>query len=273
MKIENQVAVVTGASGGIGQAICEKFAEKGARGIAVVDMSSRCIEVAGSINQANGRTVAKGFQGDVTNPEFRESVYSQMQSQFGLARICIPAAGILRDGMAVKMPKDSSSTQAEIYPESLFRQTLEVNLMHPAYWTMQMLAGIAEYRHENGLGPWRKGQPMEGVAILVGSVSSRGNRGQVSYSAAKSGLNAVCATLNHEGLFYGVQTKIIHPGFVSTPMTESMPDHYFEQHIKPLIGLGRMIAPEEIADAVVALVENPAISGQLWADASLQPLI
>ena len=199
-----------------------------------------------------------------------------MNEQFGPVRICIPAAGILRDGMAIQIPKeaiDQKDPAVQIYPEAAFRQTLEVNLMHPSYWAMQMIAGIAEQRVNEQLGPWQGDQPIQGVAILVGSVSCRGNRGQVSYSAAKAGLNAVAATLNSEGLYYGVQTKIIHPGFVKTAMTDAMPDHIFEQRIRPLIGLDRMIAPEEIAEAVACLIENPIINGQMWADASLKAMI
>ena len=89
----------------------------------------------------------------------------------------------------------------------------------------------------------------------------------------KSGLNAVASTLNVEGLYHGVQVKIIHPGLVDTAMVESIPDHYFESRLKPLVGLGRLIQPEEIAQAVLTLIENPVISGPLWADASLRSLI
>ncbi len=292
MNIADSVAVVTGATGGIGLAISEKLVALNIRGIAIVDVSDQCEVVSRLLNESAGRQVACAFQGDVTDPEFRKSVFSTMESEVGLVQICIPAAGILRDSMAVKIKKnhhedkkDSPISPAEnanetdpidhteLYPESLFRQVLEVNLLHPTYWAMQTIAGIANYRVNEELGSWQSQEAVQGVIILIGSVSSRGNRGQVSYSAAKAGLNAVCTTLNVEGLYHGVQTKIIHPGFVSTPMTDSMPDQYFEEKLKPLVGLGRMIEPTEIADAIVCLIENPIISGQLWADASLRPMI
>ena len=108
--------------------------------------------------------------------------------------------------------------------------------------------------------------------MLIGSVSSRGNRGQISYACAKSGLNAAAKTLNAEGMFYGVQSKIVHPGMVNTAMLEQLPDGHFDAHFKPQIPLGRLIEPAEIAEAVAVLIENPAISGPLWADAGLAPM-
>ena len=285
MNIENNVAVVTGATGGIGLAISEKLIARNIGGIAIVDLSDQCEAVAKRLNAEARRQVAYGFQGDVTDSEFRKTVFATMEDRAGLVRICIPAAGILKDAMAIKMKPRAAKGEAdametenpidhtELYPESWFRQVLEVNLMHPTYWAMQTISGIANARTNQGQGPWQSQEAIQGAVILIGSVSSRGNRGQVSYSAAKAGLNAVCATLNVEGLYHGVQTKIIHPGFVATAMTDSMPDQYFEEKLKPLVGLGRMIDPAEIADAVLCLIENPIISGQLWADASLRSMI
>ena len=69
-----------------------------------------------------------------------------------------------------------------------------------------------------------------------------------------------------------MQTKIVHPGFVDTPMVETIDPEYFENNLRPLIGLGRKITPAEIAEIVCAMIENPVLSGQVWADASMTPL-
>lgn len=267
MQIKDKVAVVTGASGGIGLAVARKLLHKGARAVAVVDRSERSAQTAEALNREAGRSVARAFCGDVCDAGFRTEVFSHMEKAGDPVRICVPAAGILRDALAVKMNRDTG--KAELYDDAVFRNVLEVNLMHPVYWTMQMLARIVERRAETGLKKWQPEEPVQGSAVLVGSVSSRGNRGQISYGCAKSGLNAAAKTLNIEGMYHGVQTKIIHPGFVNTPMMEQLPAGLFDDHIKPLIPLGRMIEPCEIADAVCLLIENPAISGQLWADAGL----
>ncbi len=270
MKIKDKVAVVTGASGGIGLAVARQLAQKGARAVAIVDVSEGCAQSAEAVNRETGTQVARAFCGDVCDSNFRAEVFAEMETSGDVVRICVPAAGILRDALAVKMNRDTG--KAELYDEEVFRKVLEVNLLHPVYWIMQMLARIAEQRSESGLKKWQTEEAIQGSAVLIGSVSSRGNRGQISYACAKSALNAAANTLNIEGMFYGVQSKIIHPGMVNTPMLEQLPEGHFENHIKPLIPLGRIIEPDEIAAAVCLLIENPAISGQLWIDGGLTPM-
>ena len=270
MKIINRSAVVTGASGGIGYAIAEKLVDRGIGKIAIVDISDKCEKIAEKLNKLADQEVAIGFSGDVTSSDFRRTVFDTMSASFAPINICIPAAGIVRDGLSVKANKNSG--EITIYPENDFEKILNVNLTHPTYWAMEMIASVARYRADKGLKKWQAEEEIQGVNILIGSVSSRGNRGQVGYAAAKSGLVGVSATLNLEGLFHGVQTKIIHPGFVDTPMVETIDNEYFETNLKPMIGLGRKIQPREIADIVCSMIENPAISGQVWADASMAPL-
>ena len=275
MHIKDNLAVVTGASGGIGLAVTRRLIREGARAVAMVDRSADCARIAGTLNREAGAEVAQGFCGDVCDAGFRAEVFAQMEridDAGDPVRICVPAAGILRDNLAVKLNRDTG--KAELYDDEVFRKVLEVNLLHPVYWAMQMLARILEHRAqaETKGTQWQPDEPLQGVAVLVGSVSSRGNRGQISYSCAKSALNAAAKTLNIEGMQHGVQTKIIHPGMVDTAMLAQLPEGHFDAHFKPLIPLGRMIEPDEIADAVCLLIDNPAVSGPLWADAGLAPL-
>ncbi|MEM7193470.1 MAG: SDR family NAD(P)-dependent oxidoreductase [Pseudomonadota bacterium] len=270
MMIQNQIAVVTGATGGIGRAITTMLAERGAAAVAVVDLAENCHTVAEDINRAVDRDVAVGFDGDVSDSAFRKHVFSEMKSRFGTVTVCVPAAGILRDALAVKFDRERGI--AQMYDEDVFRQVLDVNLIHPVYWSIETIAGIVEERAQSDRGRWNPDEPISGSIVMIGSVSSRGNRGQISYSSAKSALNGACKTLNLEGMYHGVQCKIVHPGMVNTPMVEQMPDGYFEEHIKHQIPLGRMIDPSEIASAVAALIENPIISGALWADGAMMPM-
>lgn len=268
MKIENRVAVVTGAASGIGNAVADRLVRGGATAVAMVDLTDNIFAAAARVNADAGREAAFPFQGDVTDSGFRTEVFHRM-GDHGVVRICVPAAGILRDAMAVKVDRETGKT--ELYDENLFRQVLEVNLMHPVYWTMEMLAGIASDRARQGLGRWTSAEEFQGSAVIIGSVSCRGNRGQVSYSSAKAGLNAAAKTLNIEGAYFGVQAKALHPGFVATPMVEQLPDGMFEEHLRKLIPIDRKIEPSEIADAVVALIENPIVSGPVWADGGFPP--
>lgn len=269
MNIEEKVAVVTGAASGIGNAVAQLLLQCRAKAVAVVDMSDAIVTAAEELNRQAGRPAAIAFQGDVTDRVFRQRVFGEM-ADHGLVQICVPGAGILRDAMAVKIDRETG--KADIYEESMFRQVLEVNLLHPTYWSMQMLAGIAEHRAANGMGKWSSDEAIQGVAVLIGSVASRGNRGQVSYSSAKSGLNAVAKTLNAEGASFGVQAKIIHPGFVQTPMVDQLPDGLFEEHLRKLVPIDRMIEPAEIANTIRQMIENPILSGPIWADGGLPPL-
>ena len=270
MTISKSTAVVTGASGGIGMSIAEGLATRGADHVGIVDISSQCDSVAKELATRHPDCQFHGFSGDVTDPQFRESVFTELERPGKPVSICVPAAGILRDGLAVRIDRESGDSA--LYPESEFRRTLEVNLVHPIYWAMETIASVARDRAAQGRGQWQTEDGPQGAVVLVGSVSSRGNRGQISYAASKSALVGASATLNIEGLYHGVQTKIVHPGFVDTPMVDSIDQDYFDTHLKPLIGLGRKIKPREIADIVCAMIENPALSGQVWADASLTPL-
>ena len=270
MNITNQIAVVTGGASGIGRAAADELIRADVKAVALVDLNGAG-QAAAELNEQAGRAAAQPFAGDVTDAAFRAEVFNRMAAEHGRpVRLCVPAAGILRDGLAVKMPRDGGA--AALYEQDLFEQVLAVNLVHPVYWTMQMIAGIAEARQQAGQGKWQADEPIQGCCVLIGSVSSRGNFGQVAYGTAKSGLNGACKTLNVEGMRHGVQTKIIHPGMVDTPMLAGMPEGYVDKHIKPMIPLGRLVAPAEIARAARALMENPAISGQLWVDGDLRPL-
>ncbi|MDP6951044.1 MAG: SDR family NAD(P)-dependent oxidoreductase [Arenicellales bacterium] len=270
MQISDKVSIVTGAASGIGRATALELVTQGVKGIALVDLSESPLHaLADEINQIAGRNVALPLVGDVTDEDFRAQTFDEATRHFGVVQIVVPAAGIFRDRLAVKI--DRSSGEADIYPVEAFRQVLEVNLIHPIYWAMEMIARIATDRSSRGLKKWLPEQKVQGTVIFIGSVSSQGNRGQVSYASTKAGLEGAASTLMKEAMFHGVRTGVIHPGFVDTPLLQNMPDGYVEEHILPDTQLGRLIRPEEIADAICFMVRNSAVSGQLWADAGWHP--
>jgi len=269
MNIKGAVAVVTGAASGIGRALSVDLVGRGAKAIAMVDHSPSVIEVVDAVNKQAGVKVASGYSGDVTDPVFRSKVYGELHEQHGMVNICVSAAGITRDGLAVKVDKQTG--KVVVYPLEQFRQVLEVNLVAPVYWAMEMLAGIAEERRRRGLKRWEPHESLQGAVIFIGSVSSLGNKGQIAYAATKAGLEGAAATLMMEAVYHGVRCGIIHPGYTDTPMVRALGEDYIRERIIPQTQLRRLIKPEEIADAICFMIQNAAVSGSLWADAGWHP--
>jgi NAD(P)-dependent dehydrogenase (short-subunit alcohol dehydrogenase family) len=182
----------------------------------------------------------------------------------------VPAAGITRDALAVKVDRDTG--KAAIYSLADFRQVLEVNLVAPTYWALEMVARIAEDRRRRGLGQWKPQETVQGTVVFIGSVSSQGQKGQISYAVSKAGLEGAAATLTKEAIYHGVRCGVIHPGYTDTPMVRALGEEFIARNILPCVQLRRLIRPEEIADAICFMIANSAVSGELWADAGWHPV-
>lgn len=269
MKIKGAVAVITGAGGGIGRALALELAKREAGALALVDQSPAVKDVLNGVNQLAGRALATAYIGDVSDSAFRTKVYSELHQKHEKVNICVPAAGITRDSLAVKL--DRQKDKISIYPLESFRWVVEVDLIAPVYWALEMVASVAEDRKRKGLRQWQPEEDLQGAVILIGSVSSLGNKGQIAYSAAKAGLEGAAATLMMEAVFHGVRCGVIHPGYTDTPMVRALGDDYIKEKIIPRTQLRRLIKPEEIADAICFMISNAAVSGSLWADAGWHP--
>jgi len=269
MKIQNAVTVITGAAGGIGRATAIELMNRKAPAMALVDRSESVHEVSRAVNELAGAQVATGYVGNVTDAAFRAHVYKDMNGRHGRVNVCIPAAGITRDGLAVKMDKQTRAIS--IYSIDTFREVVEVNLVAPVFWGLEMVAGIAEQRAQKGLKRWEPTEPLQGTVVFIGSVSSLGNKGQIAYATTKSGLEGAAATLMLEAIFHGVRCGIIHPGYTDTPMVRALGEKFITENIIPRTQLRRLIQPEEIADAICFMISNGAVSGGLWADAGWHP--
>jgi NAD(P)-dependent dehydrogenase (short-subunit alcohol dehydrogenase family) len=272
MDIPGKVAIVTGAGSGIGEAVSLELVRRGVKAIGLIDRTDCAAQLAGSINQfTRHRVEAVACVGDVGDEGFRRQVFDDIQARFGKVQILVPAAGITRDSLAAKI--DKTTGKVALYPVEDFRHVVEINLVAPIYWALEMLGRIAEDRQSRGLKRWRAEEHIQGTVVFIGSVSSRGNKGQIAYAATKAGLEGAARTLMMEAMFHGVRCGVIHPGFTDTPMVHKMGEDLIREKVLPYTQLGRLIRPEEIADAICFMIANSAVSGELWADAGWQPAL
>ena len=271
LDLTSKAVVVTGGARGIGRATALELALQGAKAVAVVDQLEDVTGFAEQANRSLEREALIPFRGDVTSSEFRRRVFGEMSERFGAVPICVPAAGITGDRLAVKI--DKATGEPDIYSEEQFRRVVEVNLTAAVYWALETIGSVARDRFRRGLKQWEPSERVQGCIVFIGSVSSAGNRGQISYATTKAGLEGAQGTLAAEAMYYGVRCAIIHPGFTDTSMVKALGEEFVQKHILPQTQLRRLIMPEEIADAICFLVRNASVSGQLWADAGWHPAV
>jgi NAD(P)-dependent dehydrogenase (short-subunit alcohol dehydrogenase family) len=191
MEFSQRVAVITGGGSGIGRAVAAAMARRDIRAVALVDVSEAIEDVAEQLNAEAGRDFAIPFHGNTTDEAFRGQVFDSIGSRFGPVSMCVPAAGITRDDLAVRIDKNTG--KARIYPLEQFKLVVDVNLIAPVYWALEMIGRIAEDRAARGRKRWTPDEGMQGSVVFIGSISSQGNRGQISYASTKAGLEGAAA--------------------------------------------------------------------------------
>ena len=236
-RLENKIALVTGAGRGIGQAIAERFAKEGAIVLCVSRTAANCQQVAEAIIQQGGSAVA--FPMDVANKQSIQTVSQQILEQYPNVDILVNNAGITRDKLFVRMD------------DADWEDVLFTNLFSAFYLCKQFVGPMTRKR-------W-------GRIINVSSVSGIiGNAGQANYSAAKAGLLGFTKSLAKELACRSITVNAIAPGFIATQMTQELNETIVEQ-AKKLIPLKRFGEAEEIANMAVFLASDEAqyITGQV----------
>ena len=244
MDLKDKVIVITGAARGLGAAMAKGMAARGAH-VALVDLDVDSIGATQAACAAHG-VKALSYGANVADEDQVVAAMDQIVADFGRLDGCINNAGILRDGLLIKV-KDGEVVSKMTREQ--WQAVIDVNL------TGVFLCGreAAERMIQLGNG---------GVIINISSISRAGNFGQTNYSAAKAGVAAMAVAWAKELARHQIRVNAIAPGFVNTEMVASMKPEALEK-MAAGIPLKRLCEPDEIAHAAVYLLENDYMSGRV----------
>ncbi|MCO4785771.1 MAG: 3-oxoacyl-ACP reductase FabG [Marinomonas atlantica] len=223
----SKIALVTGATRGIGKAIAQALV---ANGVTVVGTATSEAG-ANSISDYLGDN-GKGLVLDVSSDESVETVIKQINAEFGAPTVLVNNAGITRDNLMMRMKMDE------------WDQVINTNLTSVFRVTKACLRGMTKAKFGR-------------IVTISSVVGSMGNAGQANYSAAKAGLEGFSRSLAAEIGSRGITVNCVAPGFIATDMTKDLP----EEHKATLVSkvpAARLGEPEEIAAAVAFLASDSA---------------
>jgi len=241
MKLQNEIALVTGGGSGIGAAIATHFKEKGAE-IALLDIASD------KLYQQAEKIGAAPFICDITKGEDAILVMEEICKKVGIPRILVNAAGILGSGKILS--KDGPMDL------NYFSNVLSVNLI--GAFNMLRLAA-AKIASLNALDDNERG-----VIINIGSIAAEeGQIGQAAYSAAKAGLAGLTLPAARELARWGIRVVTIAPGLVETNMLHALSPEVKEALAQTIPFPQRLARPEEIAMLAAHIVKNSMLNGSV----------
>ena len=238
MQLKDKVIIITGGCQGLGRAMAEYLAAKGAK-LALVDLNPEKLELAVAACQAHG-VEARAYLCNVADEEQVTQTVGQIAEDFGAINGLVNNAGILRDGLLLKV-KDGVMTKMSL---AQWQAVIDVNLTGVFLCTREVAAKMIELNSE-------------GAIINISSISRAGNVGQTNYSAAKAGVAAATVTWARELSRYGIA-----PGFIETEMTLGMKPEALEKMTSG-IPLKRMGKVEEIAHSAAYIFENDYYTGRI----------
>ena len=241
MEVTGQVAMVTGAAGGIGGAVARAFCERGAR-VAALDREAPAPSPYGR----TGDWLALAC--DVTDAEAVARAVQEVESAFGPVTILVNAAAVLRDALLVSF----SLKGIQPHDEEAWRRVIDTNLTGTFLATRGVVESMIRKR-------------TRGLVINFSSVTAAGNPGQSAYAAAKSGVEALTTTWAKELGPHGIRVACVAPGFVDTGMTARDLRDDLRSFWVDRTPSRRLGTEEEMVRAVLFVVENDFFNGRVLA--------
>jgi 3-oxoacyl-[acyl-carrier protein] reductase len=239
VRLENKVAIITGAGRGIGRATALRFAEEGAV-VVVADIEQETVQaVVDEVTAASGKALAVRL--DVTDRESVDKMVNVVMAEYGRIDVLVNNAGITNDAQLRKM-----TTEA-------FDRVVDVNLKGVFNCTQAVLPAMLDQG--------------SGVILNASSVvAHNGNFGQTNYVATKAGVVGMTKVWARELGRKGIRVNAVAPGFINTRMTDTIPDKVIEKLLER-VPMNRLGEPEEIASAYLFLASDEAsyINGHVLA--------
>ena len=227
LDLTGQIALVTGASRGIGQAIADALMQSGAKVIGTATSAEGAAAIDARLKGNGGRGVAL----NVTDPKACENIIDSIVKDFGGIQILVNNAGITRDQLAMRMKSEEWTDVIDTNLSAVFRLSQAV------------------------LRPMMKARSGR-IINITSIVGHMGNAGQANYAAAKAGVSGMTRALAREIGSRNITVNCVAPGFIDTDMTRALSEEQ-QNALKSNIPLARLGTPEDVASAV-AFLASPA---------------